>query len=189
MSNTKFFTFFNDDTNVSQIKNRAKKLVKSKKEKSLSSALNLLSKQITSLSFNKSVKIAESNSPFLFNGKMHFPISVNGQNAFVIIDQTTASIYSYDNEDEFSVNLTNHITTPFKITDTTFLNIKKMDSQWTYIIPNNESLHIQMQATDEGVVIDLFYLEEIEPNVFSPICLDSTYIFTGELFSEEDDFE
>jgi hypothetical protein len=190
MNNSKkIFTFFSNGQTVNTIKNEAKKAHKAKKYNTHSEALNAISKSISNLSFNAAVKVAENESPFLLEDTLYFPLIFNGKTLYVTIKDNKVLVpTSEDFPDTLSFPFDHLVSVNVK--DTAFKSIEKANNGWIYYLERNteteESEHIEIYITDEGIVADFICVEEEGDNCLSPKTLLSTFAFWNEIFSEED---
>lgn len=201
MNTKNIFTFFKNGQTVNSIKNEAKKLQKSGKFSTRSSALNSLSKEICGLSFNKAVKIAELASPFELNNRVYFPFFNEGNKMNVVMKKDHVCITG-----DFVVNFPDECS----LGVVSFKSFEKTTSGWIFEIYSNvkscptlilgESdqrfgtkdysirYFFEIKESDDGILVDLWCEEETGEGV-ELISLGSNFAYWNEIFEETDDFE
>lgn len=188
MNNSKtIFTFFSDGQTVNSIKNQAKKAHKANEYKTRSEALNAISRPITNLSFNDAVHKAEKTSPFLLNDTLYFPFFIKEKVLYVFIKDNKATVQTSEEfEDTLSFPF-DHIK-KVDVSKTKFKSLEKANNGWIYYLEKNEeteeSLHLEIYKTDDGLVVDLVCVQEEGENCLSPTTLLSTFAYWNELLTE-----
>lgn len=182
----KNFTFLPNGTPVATLKNQAKKLVKSKKCKSQSIALNQLSKELFNKPFNKVKNGLEEKSPFIDNNVLYVPLVFNmnrweesGEFVYYVAITNKKIIAGYEYEVPFE-----HFLPDFDVNTLSLKSFEKFsETNNGWLISLTDNLHISVKTTDEGFECSLFesYNDSFES-------LGSTYLFDDEILELSTDY-
>lgn len=179
-----FFHFLPNGENVNILKNQAKKLKKSGKFSTISSALNFLSKENFGKSFNKSFD--SEKSPYLLNNKLVLPFFHEGLKYISILSENELKLSS-----DYVISFPKGVTLGFL----DYSKIEKLDKGFSIVLNTDESIHgdnrhyIDVTLTDEGISADLIILESFDGDSFEYMSLDSNYVFFNELTDISSDFD
>lgn len=181
------FSIFENGENLSEIKSRAIDKMKSIKNISETEALDIVSKEINKLPFEKAFFKAKDESPFTIGGVILCPIFHDSEKFLVMINEKGV----YLSSEQFFLFPDN-----IKIQKPSYKVLKKTETGWTIdllVKSYYDSAYVEIKKTEDDIVVELIYLEMEEKStdttsdhIYSHNVLRSAWAFFNEIFYVDD---
>ena len=180
---TKIFEILPNGQTLASLKKEARKIHKSGKAKSHTSALNALYKEIGGTSLNKASPEIKMNSPRIVNDTLFIPVKLDMD----VFDKDGSSFNYFVAMNNEKLSLSNELSIDLSRYN---LDINKLELKNFRKIPNElngsegwyitfDEIQIIISSNDEGILCDIYDIAEDDED-----CIDTTYAFYNELFEE-----